>query len=171
MWVGSIFYLRPKITSWACLLGSGLKIIFYWKAQSLTSSSHHLTLLQKCLHVEQLIHHQQKGFPLEVKLSDKSFIQFNNNNAPRTYPCGTPSWILARDKFWPLSTIFCFLKKSENIWKSSPEISFCFNLEIRPLCQVLDMSKKTLITSNPLSKDIEISWIIDNSWLMLESPG
>ena len=25
--------LREKITSWACLLGSGLKLIFHWKAQ------------------------------------------------------------------------------------------------------------------------------------------
>ena len=33
------------------------------------------------------------------------------------------------------------------------------------------MSKKTLLTPNPLSKDVKISWVIDNSWLMQESPG
>ena len=52
---------------------------------------------------------------------------------------------------------------------------FCFNLKISPsyqtLPKALDMSKKTLLTSNPLSKDVKISWLIDNSWLMQESPG
>ena len=33
------------------------------------------------------------------------------------------------------------------------------------------MSKKILLTSNPLSKDVKISWIIDNSWLIQESLG
>ena len=33
------------------------------------------------------------------------------------------------------------------------------------------MPKKTLLTSNPLSKDAKISWVIDNSWLIQESPG
>ena len=33
------------------------------------------------------------------------------------------------------------------------------------------MSKTTLLTSNPLSKDVKILWVIDNSWLMQESPG
>ena len=33
------------------------------------------------------------------------------------------------------------------------------------------MSKKTLGTSNPLLKDVKISWVIDSSWLMQESPG
>ena len=33
----------------------------------------------------------------------------------------------------------------------------------------LVMSKTTLLTYTPLSKDAEISWVIDNSWLILES--
>ena len=33
------------------------------------------------------------------------------------------------------------------------------------------MSKKALLTSNPLSKGVKISWVIDNRWLMQESPG
>ena len=54
-------------------------------------------------------------------------------------------------------------------------MSFCFNLKRSPsyqtLSKALDMSKKTLLTSNPLSKDVKISWVIDNSWLMQESLG
>ena len=31
------------------------------------------------------------------------------------------------------------------------------------------MSKETLLTYNPLSKDVKILWVIDNSWLIQES--
>ena len=52
-------------------------------------------------------------------------------------------------------------------------MSFCFDLEISPLCQTLskalDMSKKTLLTSSPISKHVKILWIIDNSRLIQES--
>ena len=48
-------------------------------------------------------------------------------------------------------------------------------MKISPSCQTLskalDMSKKALLTSNPLSKDVEILWVIDNSWLMQGSLG
>ena len=33
------------------------------------------------------------------------------------------------------------------------------------------MSKKTLLTSNPLSKGAKILLVIDNNWLIQESPG
>ena len=33
------------------------------------------------------------------------------------------------------------------------------------------MSKKTLLTSKSLSKDIKMLWVIKNSWLIQESPG
>ena len=46
-------------------------------------------------------------------------------------------------------------------------MQFGFNLKISPSCQTLsktlDMSKKTILTFNPLSKDIELSWVIDSS--------
>ena len=53
-------------------------------------------------------------------------------------------------------------------------MSFCFNLKISPayqtLSKVLDMSKKTLLTSNTISKYVKIFWVIDNSRLIQESP-
>ena len=59
-----LFDLWLKIFSWGCLLGSGLKLIFPWKTQSLTFfPSHGLTLLEKSLHREQLkimLYHKQK---------------------------------------------------------------------------------------------------------------
>ena len=52
---------------------------------------------------------------------------------------------------------------------------FCFSLKIIPLCQTFsntfEISRKTPLTSNPSSKDLHISWVIDKSWLIQESPG
>ena len=31
--------------------------------------------------------------------------------------------------------------------------------------------QEIILTSNPLSKDVKISWVTDNSWLIKESPG
>ena len=109
-----------------------------------------------------------QSFVLEVKLSDKSFIYD---------PWGTPAWTLVHDKFWSLSTTHCFLflKKSNKVWRSWPKLPFCFNFKISPSCQTLskalNMSEKILLTSNPLSKDVKVSWLIGNSWLIQESPG
>ena len=45
------------------------------------------------------------------------------------------------------------------------------NKPFMPDLKTLDMSKKTLLTSNSLSQDVKISWVIDNSWLLQESSG
>ena len=39
------------------------------------------------------------------------------------------------------------------------------------LSKTLDMSRNTLRTSKPWSSDWYVSWVIDKSWLMQESPG
>ena len=72
-------------------------------------------------------------------------------------------------------TCFLYLKKSDKMWINSPEMPFCFNLKISTLCQALskavDMSKKTLVTSNPLLNDVKVSWVIDSSRLIQASTG
>ena len=61
------------------------------------------------------------------------------------------------------STTRCFLfdKKSIIKFKSFPDIPFCFNLYIKPLCHTLsnalEVSRKTPLTSFPLSNDLYIS--------------
>ena len=46
---------------------------------------------------------------------------------------------------------------------------------MRPSCQTFsdafDISRKTPLTSNPLSNDLYTSWVIAKSWFMQESPG
>ena len=48
-------------------------------------------------------------------------------------------------------------------------------MKIIPSCQNLlnafDITRKTLLALNPLSKDLHILCVIDKSWLKLKSPG
>ena len=91
-------------------------------------------------------------------------MSIKNNNGVRIDPCGTPAWTLVHEEFWRLSTTFCFLllKKSDKKRRIAPEMLFCFNLKISPSCQnlskALDISKKILLTSIPLSKDFDANW-------------
>ena len=55
-----------------------------------------------------------------------------------------------------LHLCFLFLKKSDKMLSKS-SVPFCLSLNITPSChtlwKALDISRKTLLTSNPLSKD------------------
>ena len=61
------------------------------------------------------------------------------------------------------------------MWRSLPEMSFCFNLKIGPssrdVWKALYMPKKTLLTSNVFWKDAKLLWEIDNSCSIQESLG
>ena len=85
--------------------------------------------------------------------------------------------MLDHEDSWPFNTALCFLsfKKSVRALKRSPDIPFCHNLKIRPLCHTLskdfDMFKNTDRTSWPSSKDLYIWCVIGRSWLAQERPG
>ena len=81
-WVG-LLDLRLKITSRAWLLGSGLKLIFHWKAHSLTffkSSFNSFAEVFTSWTTENNDVLSEKSFSLEFKLSDKSFILEDSRN-------------------------------------------------------------------------------------------
>ena len=67
------------------------------------------------------------------------------------------------------------LKKFDKTGCGSPEMLICLNFKISALCQTLSkalgMSKKTLLASNPLSKEVKILLLIDSSWLRQKSRG
>ena len=92
----------------------------------------------------------------------KSLIYTSNNNGPKIEPCGTPALILAQEETCPLITTLCFVlpKKISRILNKSPELKFCSSLKRIPSCQTLsnalEMSKKTLLTTSPLSEDLLI---------------
>ena len=77
---------------------------------------------------------------------------------------------------WTFKTTLCwrFLKK---LLKRHSRLSFipiCFNSYISQSCHILsktlDMSRKTPLTSKPLSKKVKISWVIYRSWFIQEPP-
>ena len=109
---GSFFILQLKITSWACLLGSGLKLIFHWKAHLLIffrSSFNSLAEPFTSLTNENNDVSAAKSFTLEDISSAKSLIQIKNDSGRRIDPCGTPAWTLVQDEFCPWRTTLCFL--------------------------------------------------------------
>ena len=150
------FILREKITSYACLLGSGLKVIFHLLAQA-------FILLKSLfrLDADKFIFStagksetwSAKSLKFVVWPSERSLIYIKNNKGPRIDPCGTPDSILDHEDSGPFNTTLCFLKfkKSVRVLKRLPDMPFCFNLKIRPLrhtlSKALDMSKNTDRTS------------------------
>ena len=68
---------------------------------------------------------------------------------------GTPASMLTQGKACPFKRTFSETKEIEI--KILSGIPFCFNLNIRPLCQTLsnalDISKNTALTSRLSSKD------------------
>ena len=96
-------------------------------------------------------------------LGDNSFLYMLNNlcilkkhSGPSIEPCGTPTLTLVHVETCTFKTTLCFLflKKSHNKFKSSPNMSFGFNLKIIPSCHTLSnafdiLSRKTFLTANP----------------------
>ena len=72
-------------------------------------------------------------------------------------PWDTPASMLTQGEVFLLKTNRCFLKlrKSMTIFKILSDIPFCFDLNIRPLCQTLSnalaKSKNIALTSRPSS--------------------
>ena len=56
-----------------------------------------------------------------------------------------------------------------------PYIQFWVSLKMIPSCHTLsntfEILSNTLLNLRPSSKELYISWLIDNSWLIQESPG
>ena len=84
--------LGEKTTSWACLMGSGLKLIFHWKAQLfiLVKSWFHL-FADECLSFITEKSDVSSASSFEVKLSGKSFMYIKKSSGPRTELWGTPA--------------------------------------------------------------------------------
>ena len=126
-----------KITSGACLDGSGLKLIFHWKTHSLISFK---SLLRLSVVVSDFLTVEKRGVSsannlwLHCRLLDKSLK-------------------VAQDEHCPLRTTLCFRfsMKLDKRFNKFPEIPFCCNLWITPSCYTLskafDISRKTPLAS------------------------
>ena len=159
----TFFNFLLKMTSWACLLGSRLKLIFYWKAQSLSFFkslfSSFAEVVMSCV-TENRDASSANNFALEDRAPDKSFMYIKNNNGPKMEPWRTPAVTFCYSDVWPLRRTLCFLwlKELDKRSKRLSDIPFCDNLKRRPLghtlSKALEMSKKTLLNSNPSSNEL-----------------
>ena len=130
------------MTSWACFLGSELKLIFHWNA--------HLFIFAKSLfssRAEVLLSwitenkdvSSANSLAFEGNPSDKSLIYIKNNNGPVMEPWGSPALTSDQSKTCPFNKTLCFLflRKSRKRFSKLPDIPFSFNLKMRPSCQTL----------------------------------
>ena len=91
-------------------------------------------------------------------------------------PWGTPALTFFTVENCSLRITRCFLsfKKSRKRFSKFPDMPFWVSLKMIPSCQTLsnafEISRNTRVTSRPSSKELYISWVIDKSWLIQESP-
>ena len=103
----SLFDFFEKYTSWACLLGSGLKWIFHWMAQLLiTCKSLFVSLCDLYLSETCVKRDMSPAKILQVyrMFCGKSLMYMSNKRGPRTEPCGTSDLINYQEEIWPLRT-------------------------------------------------------------------
>ena len=125
-WIFLVVFLL-KMTSWACFVGSGLKLIFHWKAHlfiSFRSLLGLLAVLSGTLTVENRDVSSANNLGLHWRLSDKSLMYIRNKSGPNIEPWGTPALILAQDELWSLRITLCFLFLKESVKRLNkfPEI-------------------------------------------------
>ena len=125
------FNFLVKMTSWACLLGSGLKLIFHWKSQSLiffeSLLSSFVEVVMSCV-TENRDVSSVNNFALEGSLPDKSFLYIKDNNDPKMEPLWTPAVTFRYADVW-ITLCFLSLKKLDERSKRLSDIPFCDNLK------------------------------------------
>ena len=84
-------------------------------------------------------------------------------------PLGTPGLTFFHVENCTLRITGCFLsfKKSRKRFSKFPDMPFWVSLKMIPSCHTLSnafaISRNILLTSRPPSKELYISWVIDNS--------
>ena len=164
-WFGFLI-LREKMTSWACLEGSGLKLIFHWKPQlhilmkSFFNSFAYVFLLWT---TEKGEVPSAKGQGLDDKPVDKSLMWTKNNKGPKIEPWGTPASLQPIQKIVRLELLFDIYLKGSFQWSLVNFLIYHFVLVLiitpwwQTLSNAFDMSRMfslLLLTSRPLSKNL-----------------
>ena len=92
-WV-DFWSLREKKISWACLLGSGLKLMFHWKTQLFFLFKSWFNLFAyECLSFiyEKSDVSSANSVGFEIKFAGKSYIYMKKISGPKIEPWGTPA--------------------------------------------------------------------------------
>ena len=115
----ALFIFCERITSWACLDGSGLRDIFHLLAQRLTLSRSLFSFCEVLIGLqttESIEVSSAKSFTLDSRLSDKSSIYIKKSNGTRTEPWGTPALIVSHwDSCLFRTTLCCLSNKKDSI--------------------------------------------------------
>ena len=109
--------LRLNMISWACFVGSGIKLIFHCRVHSFISERLLFNRLAESviiLTAENSGVSSAKSLTLELKPLDKSLIQIKNSKGPRIDPWGTPALTFAHEECWPFNTTLWFYS-SQNL--------------------------------------------------------
>ena len=104
--------LREKITSWDCLLGCGLRLVFHWKAQLfiLFKSSFKLFADKSLSNItEKRDVTSGKSLGFKTKFSDKLLKYIKKSSGLRIELWGTLASTLTHVEFWPCRTTLGFL--------------------------------------------------------------
>ena len=114
-------------------MGSGLKLIFHWKAQLFILFKSWFNLFaDKCLSfiTENSDASSANSLEFEIKLPVMSFMYIKKSSGPRIEPWGTPASIFAHFECWPFKTTIFFLsfKKLVRVSSKLPFTPFCFSL-------------------------------------------
>ena len=117
-----------KVTSCACLDGSGLELIFHWKAHFfILSKSSQSCIIYKCK--QKSVVRKKVLSLIEDFLSDRLY-RLEKTDLRNCGTCGTAALIKPRDEHWPISKIRCFLlsRKLINNCNKVPQIPLRRNL-------------------------------------------
>lgn len=141
-WWDNCFILGEKRTSCACVLVSGWKLLAVL-AVTLLKSLCKLFTDKFILSTTQIWKiSSAKSLEFVANLSETLFIFIMNNNDPMIDLCSMLALMLDHKINW-ITLCFPTLK----VLKRLPNILFCLNLKIKPLCcafsKALDMSKNT----------------------------
>ena len=160
-WIFPIVFLL-KMTSWACFVGSGLKLIFHWKSELFISFRlvfRLLAVLSGPLTVENRYVSSANNLSLHWWSSGNSLMYIWNKSGPNIELWGTPAMILTEDELWSLRITLCFLffQKSVKRLNKFPEVALRLCLWIIPSCYTLS---KAFEMSRNTSHNYHQSWKI-----------
>ena len=108
---------------------------------------------------------------------DKLLMYIKNSKFSNMDSYGTPARVSTQYEQWPFKTTFCFLslRKPCKIFIISLQIPFWRRLKISPSCntlsKALEIPKTIPQTLRPISRALNISWLIEGCWLMQKFLG
>ena len=164
-----------KTTSWACLVGYGLKAIFHCSSHRRVLSRSSFSIFAVSSGSETIENKEvssANNLTFDFRSVAKSFMYIRKKRGHQIDPCGTPARIHSQSEVFPLRVTLWTLSLRKLLINPSrfPLTPFCFNLNNKPSCHTLskafDISKNTpRVSKEELeSKLRKMSCVIASNW-------